>query len=54
MLMMAARAGGIASVVRVASASAADLLTVLDCGAAGVLVPHVASAAMWSVKPSAP
>jgi 2-keto-3-deoxy-L-rhamnonate aldolase RhmA len=45
MLMMAARAGGIASVVRVASASAADLLTVLDCGAAGVLVPHVASAA---------
>jgi 2-keto-3-deoxy-L-rhamnonate aldolase RhmA len=44
-LMMAARAAGIASIVRVASSSAPDLLTALDCGAAGVLVPHVASAA---------
>jgi 2-keto-3-deoxy-L-rhamnonate aldolase RhmA len=45
MLMMAARAAGIPSIVRVASSGPGDLLTALDCGAAGVLVPHVASAA---------
>lgn len=44
LLMLAARAAGIASVVRVASADEAHLQTALDCGAAGVLVPHVASA----------
>lgn len=44
LLMLAARAAGIASVVRVASADDAHLLQALDCGAAGVLVPHVASA----------
>lgn len=44
LLMLAARAAGIASIVRVASADEAHLQTALDCGAAGVLVPHVASA----------
>lgn len=41
-LMLAARAAGIASVVRVPDES--QILNALDCGAAGVLVPHVASA----------
>jgi 2-keto-3-deoxy-L-rhamnonate aldolase RhmA len=40
--LLAARAAGTAGIVRVASA--ADILRVLDCGAAGVLVPHVSSA----------
>lgn len=44
LLMLAARAAGIASIVRVASADEVHLQTALDCGAAGVLVPHVASA----------
>ncbi len=43
--LLAARAAGTAGIVRVASASAADMLRVLDCGATGVLVPHVDSAA---------
>ena len=43
-LMLAARAAGIASIVRVPSAAPEHLLTALDCGAAGVLVPHVDSA----------
>lgn len=41
--MVAARAGCIAALVRVASSSGSNLLSVLDCGAAGVVVPHVAS-----------
>jgi staphyloferrin B biosynthesis citrate synthase len=41
--ILAARAARIASLVRVASASPSNLLSVLDCGATGVLVPHVAS-----------
>jgi 2-keto-3-deoxy-L-rhamnonate aldolase RhmA len=45
LMMLAARAAGIASVVRVPSADEAHLLNALDCGAAGVLVPHVHSAA---------
>lgn len=45
LLMLAARAAGIASIVRVASADEAHLQTALDCGAAGVLVPHVSSPA---------
>lgn len=44
MLMLAARAGGIASLVRVPSADPSHILSVLDCGAAGVLVPHIRSA----------
>jgi len=42
--LLAARASGIAGIVRVAEPSAARILSVLDDGAAGVLVPHVASA----------
>lgn len=45
LMMLAARAAGIASVVRVASSQEAHLLQALDCGAAGVLTPHVTSAA---------
>src|SRR3954451_14515027 len=41
--LLAARARGIAALVRVASGPPANLLSVLDCGAMGVLVPHVAS-----------
>lgn len=44
LMLLAARAAGIASVVRVASADETHLQTALDCGAAGVLVPHVDSA----------
>ncbi|MBI1173540.1 aldolase [bacterium] len=44
-IILACRAWGIASVVRVQSADPAALLSVLDCGADGVLVPHVSSAA---------
>jgi len=40
--VVAARAAGIAALVRVASAAPAHLMSVLDCGATGVLVPHVA------------
>ena len=39
-------AAGIPSLVRVASASASNLSSTLDCSATGVLVPHVASAEM--------
>lgn len=42
--IVSARAARIASLVRVASAAPENLLSVLDCGATGVLVPHVATA----------
>jgi len=41
--LLAARAAGTAGLVRVAQPSAANILSVLDSGAAGVLVPHVSS-----------
>lgn len=41
-MLFAARACGVAGLVRVPST--ADILSVLDCGASGVLVPHVLSA----------
>lgn len=41
--LLAARASGIAGLVRVAEANPALILAALDDGAAGVLVPHVAS-----------
>lgn len=41
--ILAARAVGIASLVRVAEANAASILAALDDGASGVLVPHVDS-----------
>lgn len=43
--LFAARATGAAGFVRVQSPAPHHLLSVLDCGATGVLVPHVASAA---------
>jgi 2-keto-3-deoxy-L-rhamnonate aldolase RhmA len=43
-VLLAARAVGTAGLVRVARSDASNLLSVLDCGATGVLVPHVASA----------
>jgi 2-keto-3-deoxy-L-rhamnonate aldolase RhmA len=41
--LVSARAAHIAALVRVAAATPANLLSVLDSGAVGVLVPHVAS-----------
>ncbi|GAN81573.1 HpcH/HpaI aldolase family protein [Acidocella aminolytica] len=43
--ILAARASGTAAFVRIASPSASNILSVLDCGATGILAPHVASAA---------
>lgn len=43
--ILAARAVGTAALVRVAEPTAAKILSVLDDGATGILVPHVASAA---------
>ena len=43
--LMAGRAAGIAMIVRVPNAAPDTLLSVLDMGAAGVLVPHVCDAA---------
>ncbi len=45
-LLLAARASNLAGLVRVPSAAPEGLLSVLDCGATGVLVPHVKSAEM--------
>jgi 2-keto-3-deoxy-L-rhamnonate aldolase RhmA len=44
--LFAARATGAAGFVRVQSPSPHHILSVLDCGATGVLVPHVATAGM--------
>ena len=44
-MILAARATNIAALVRVAEGSASDILSALDCGATGVLVPHVDCAA---------
>lgn len=42
--LMAARAGGLPALVRPATGTAPHILNVLDCGADGVLVPHIRSA----------
>jgi staphyloferrin B biosynthesis citrate synthase len=42
-VVLAARASNLASIVRVSSDDATKILSCLDCGATGVLVPHVAS-----------
>ncbi|PXA86563.1 aldolase [Nostoc sp. 3335mG] len=42
--IMAARANGLPVVVRTQSANAEQMLNCLDCGADGILVPHVRSA----------
>lgn len=44
-LILAARAAGLAPLVRLQDGSAASVLTALDSGAAGILVPHIDSAA---------
>ena len=41
--LLAAHAAGIAALVRVPSGAPYEILNALDCGAAGVLVPHVRS-----------
>lgn len=43
--LLAARASGTAGIVRVAEPSASSILSMLDMGATGVLVPHVLSVA---------
>lgn len=43
-MILGARASNIAGIVRVGDPSDANILSVLDCGASGVLVPHVDSA----------
>jgi 2-keto-3-deoxy-L-rhamnonate aldolase RhmA len=43
LMVLAARATDLAALVRVADGSASTILSALDCGAAGVLVPHVDS-----------
>ncbi len=45
LLVLAGRAVGMPMVVRVPTGSPDWILTVLDCGAAGIMVPHVNSAA---------
>ena len=45
LMLLAARATDLAALVRVGEGSASAILSALDCGAAGVLVPHVDSAA---------
>ena len=44
-MVLAAMATGLPALVRVGDASASGILSALDCGAVGVLVPHVDSAA---------
>ena len=44
-ILLACRAADIAGIVRVQGPDAPFILSVLDCGATGVLVPHVDSAA---------
>jgi 2-keto-3-deoxy-L-rhamnonate aldolase RhmA len=44
LLALAARATGVTALVRVAEGTPANILSALDCGAMGVLVPHVDTA----------
>lgn len=50
--MLAARAADIAALVRVAGSGPETVLSALDCGAAGVVVPHVASPAAAAAIPT--
>jgi len=47
-LILAGRAAGLSVLVRVPGSEARDILPVLDCGAQGVLVPHVSNRARAS------
>jgi len=40
-LILAARASGMAALVRISDPAPANILSLLDCGAAGILAPHV-------------
>jgi 2-keto-3-deoxy-L-rhamnonate aldolase RhmA len=40
-MILAARASNVAGIVRVGEPSDANILSALDCGAAGIMVPHV-------------
>jgi 2-keto-3-deoxy-L-rhamnonate aldolase RhmA len=42
-MLLAARASNLAGIVRVSSDDPAKILSSLDCGASGVLVPHIAT-----------
>jgi staphyloferrin B biosynthesis citrate synthase len=42
-MILAARASNVAGIVRIGDPSEASILSALDCGASGVLVPHVAT-----------
>lgn len=44
MMILGARASNVAGIVRVGDPSESNILTMLDAGAAGVMVPHVATA----------
>jgi 2-keto-3-deoxy-L-rhamnonate aldolase RhmA len=44
LMCLAARASGLAPVVRVGDPGAANVLSALDCGALGIMFPHVTSA----------
>jgi len=43
MMIFAARASNLAPIVRIAEFTGANVLSALDCGAMGIMVPHVAS-----------
>ncbi|MBL8699681.1 MAG: aldolase [Alphaproteobacteria bacterium] len=43
-MVLAARASNVAGIVRVGDPGDSNILSVLDCGAAGILVPHVDTA----------
>jgi len=45
LMILAARASNIAPIVRIGEFTEANVLSVLDCGALGVMVPHVTSVA---------
>lgn len=51
--LLAARAAGVAGVVRVPVLSHDAILSVLDCGAVGVLAPHVSSVAQARILAAA-
>lgn len=42
-VILASRAMGISALVRIGDPSASNILSILDCGATGVMVPHVES-----------
>lgn len=43
LMIFAARASNVAPIIRIAEFTEANVLTALDCGAMGIMVPHVAS-----------